>query len=225
MPAKPLRSLVLPVLAAGAALLGLGALTGAAQAERAVPIPAARVDVPAAPGLQTAVLAGGCFWGTTAVFEQVKGVRDVVAGYAGGAKQTATYDQVSTESTGHAEAIRITYDPRQVSYATLLRVFFSIAHDPTELNRQGPDTGPSYRSAIFPQNPQQAAVARAYIAQLGTAHAFPRPIVTRVEHGTFYPAEAYHQHFYRRNPQHPYIVMWDKPKVAGFRAGFPALAR
>ena len=213
------------MLAAGAAVLAAVSLTGVASAERAVAIPAARVDVPAAPGLQTAVLAGGCFWGMEAVFEQVRGVQQVVAGYAGGARATATYDQVSTESTGHAEAVRITYDPRKISYATLLRVYFSIAHDPTELNRQGPDTGPSYRSAIFPQSPAQARAARAYIAQLGAAHSFGQPIVTRVETGAFYPAEAYHQGFFRRNPAHPYIVMWDKPKVAGFRAGFPALAR
>lgn len=220
-----MRKLLIPVAAVAGALLGWSALTGAARAERAVPIPAAKLDVPPAPGLQAAVFAGGCFWGTEAVFEQVRGVRNVTAGYAGGTRATATYDQVSTETTGHAEAIRITYDPREVSYGTLLRVFFSIAHDPTQLNRQGPDTGPSYRSAIFPQSPQQAAVARAYIAQLGAAHAFARPIVTRVERGQFFPAEAYHQRFYQRNPTHPYIVMWDKPKVAGFRAGFPALAR
>ena len=211
------------LVAAGA--LALGIVAGGARAERAVPIPAARADVPATPGLQTAVLAGGCFWGVEAVFEQVKGVRAVTAGYAGGGRATATYDQVSTETTGHAEAVRISFDPRQVSYATLLRVYFSIAHDPTSLNRQGPDSGPSYRSQIFPQTPQQAAVARAYIAQLDRAHAFGKPIVTRVAAGAFYPAEAYHQRFYQRNPNHPYIVTWDKPKVAGFRAGFPQLAR
>ena len=212
------------LVAAAAGLAGVVAF-GGAQAERAVPLPAARVDAPATPGSQTAVLAGGCFWGMEAVFEQVKGVRSVTAGYAGGSAGTATYDQVSTEGTGHAEAVRITYDPRTVSYATLLRVYFSIAHDPTELNRQGPDTGPSYRSAIFPQTPDQARVAKAYIAQLSAAHAFARPIVTRIERGGFYPVEAYHQGFYRKNPTHPYIVMWDKPKIAGFRTGFPALAR
>ncbi|MBJ6122581.1 peptide-methionine (S)-S-oxide reductase MsrA [Sphingomonas sp. BT553] len=196
-----------------------------AQAERAVPVPAARSDVPATPGLQTAVLAGGCFWGMEAVFGHMKGVKAVTAGYAGGAAGTATYDKVSTETTGHAEAIRISYDPRQVSYATLLRIYFSVAHDPTQLNRQGPDSGPSYRSAIFPQTPGQATVARAYIAQLGQAHAFPKPIVTKLEQGKFYPAEAYHQDFFDRNPGHPYIVAWDKPKLAAFRAAYPALAR
>ena len=207
-----------------AALVGILALQSGASAERAVVIPAAKADVPATPGLQTAVLAGGCFWGMEAVFEHVKGVRAVTAGYAGGSASDATYDRVSTETTGHAEAIRVSYDPRQVSYGTLLRVYFSIAHDPTERDRQGPDSGPSYRSAIFPQSPQQAAAAKAYIAQLTAAHRFAAPIVTKLETGKFYPAEAYHQDFYDRNPTHPYIVHWDKPKVAAFRAAFPTLA-
>jgi peptide-methionine (S)-S-oxide reductase len=198
---------------------------GPAAAERAVPLPPATQDVPAAGTRAIAVFAGGCFWGMEAVFSQVKGVRDVTAGYAGGTRATATYDAVSSETTGHAEAVRVTYDPRAVSYATLLRVYFAIAHDPTQLNRQGPDSGPSYRSAIFPQTPQQRAVATAYITQLTRAHAFGKPIVTKLENGAFYPAEAYHQDFYHRNPTHPYIVRWDKPKVAAFRAGFPQLAR
>jgi peptide-methionine (S)-S-oxide reductase len=213
---------LLPMAAAGGLLL---ASAGLAHAERAVPIPAARVDVPATPGTQTAVLAGGCFWGMEAVFERVKGVKTVTAGYAGGTRGDASYPQVSTETTRHAEAVRIVFDPREVSYATLLRVYFSIAHDPTQLNRQGPDSGPSYRSAIFPQDARQAAVARAYIAQLGQAKSFGKPIVTRIEQGAFYPAEAYHQNFFDRNPNHPYIVAWDKPKVAAFKAGFPTLAR
>ena len=217
---------MLKILLPGAALVGaLFASTGFAAAERAVPLPVAKIDVPATTATQTAVFAGGCFWGMEAVFERVKGVKTVTAGYAGGSRATATYDQVSTERTGHAEAIRVTYDPRVVSYATLLRVYFSIAHDPTELNRQGPDTGPSYRSAIFPQDARQAAVARAYIAQLGAAKSFPKPIVTRIEQGGFFPAEDYHQRFYDRNPMHPYIVRWDTPKVAAFKAGFPTLAR
>ena len=209
------------------ALAGLGFLVagGAAQAEHAVPIPAPVHDIPASATPQTAVFAGGCFWGMEAVFEHVKGVRAITAGYAGGAAATATYDQVSTETTGHAEAVRVVFDPHQVTYGQLLRVYFSIAHDPTELNRQGPDTGPSYRSAIFPQTMAQRAVAAAYIAQLGRTHAFGSPIVTKLETGGFYPAEDYHQRFYDRNPSHPYIVTWDKPKVAAFRAGFPALAR
>ena len=215
---------ILPIAAAA----GLGAIalsSGAANAERAVPIPAAAQDVPKASGVQTAVLAGGCIWGMEAVFEHVKGVKSVTAGYAGGTRDTASYDQVSTERTGHAEAIRIVFDPAQVSYGTLLRVYFSIAHNPTELDRQGPDSGPSYRSAIFPQTPAQKAVAASYIAQLGKTRAFGRPIVTKLEAGQFFPAEAYHQNFFDRNPTHPYIVMWDKPKLAAFKAGFPTLAR
>ncbi|RSY03645.1 peptide-methionine (S)-S-oxide reductase MsrA [Sphingomonas koreensis] len=196
-----------------------------AKAEKAVAIPPSTIDVAPAAGDQVAVLAGGCFWGVEAVFEQVKGVRAVTSGYAGGTKATATYQQVSTERTGHAEAVRIVYDPRRVSYATLLRIYFAVAHDPTQLNRQGPDTGPSYRSAIFPQNPGQARVARAYIDQLGKAGIYGKPIVTTVEQGLFYLAEAQHQDFARRNPNHPYIVRWDKPKVAAFRAAFPSLAR
>ena len=217
------KTLLAVTAAAGVAFAALSG--GVANAERAVPIPVAANDVPKTSGLQTAVLAGGCFWGMEAVFERVKGVRNVTSGYAGGAASSATYDQVSTETTRHAEAVKIVFDPAQVSYATLLRVYFSIAHDPTELNRQGPDSGPSYRSAIFPQTPQQRAVAAAYIAQLGKARAFPAPIVTKLESGGFYPAEAYHQNFYDRNPRHPYIVQWDKPKVAAFKAGFPALAK
>jgi peptide-methionine (S)-S-oxide reductase len=212
---------------AGLASLGLFAAAGLAGAsEKAVPVPVATTDVAATPsGMQTAVLAGGCFWGMEAVFEQVKGVQSVVSGYAGGTRETATYRQVASETTRHAEAIRIVYDPRQVSYATLLRIYFAVAHDPTQLNRQGPDTGTSYRSAIFPQNPGQDRVARAYIAQLGAARAFPRPVVTTVERGAFYRAEAEHQDFARLNPDHPYIVRWDKPKVAAFRAAFPSLRR
>ena len=215
---------ILLTIAGATALLGFGVTTGMAQAERAVVIPAVKADVPATPGMQTAILAGGCFWGLEAVFEHVKGVKSVTNGYAGGAASTATYDAVSTETTGHAEAVKITYDPRRVSYGTLLRVYFSIAHDPTQLNRQGPDSGPSYRSAIFPQTPAQAQVARAYIAQLGKTRAFAKPIVTKIETGGFYPAEAYHQNFFDRNPTHPYIVAWDKPKLAAFRKAFPTIA-
>jgi peptide-methionine (S)-S-oxide reductase len=213
-----MRKLFASLGALGAAsLFLLSAPGGAAQ-----PVPIAKVDVPKAKGLQTAVLAGGCFWGMEAVFEHVNGVRDVVSGYAGGSKQDASYDRVSTESTGHAEAVRITYDPNVVSYGDLLRIYFSVAHDPTELNRQGPDSGPSYRSAIFPQNDQQRKVATAYIAQLGAAHVFDGPVVTKIESGAFYPAEAEHQDFARRNPMHPYIVVNDRPKVAALKRVFPA---
>lgn len=214
------------IAAAGFAGLALLAFAGgSANAERAVIIPAALKDVPKTAGMQTAVLAGGCFWGMEAVFEGIKGVQSVTSGYAGGTAETARYDIVSTETTRHAEAIKIVYDPRVVSYATLLRVYFSVAHNPTELNRQGPDTGPSYRSAIFPQNAQQKAVAAAYIAQLQKTRAFGQPIVTRIETGSFFPAESYHQDFFRQNPYHPYIVRFDKPKVAAFKAAFAGIAR
>jgi peptide-methionine (S)-S-oxide reductase len=206
-------------------LLLTSACIAESHAERAVPLPASALEAPEKGSTAVAVFAGGCFWGVEAVFENVRGVKSVTSGYAGGAAQTATYDQVTTETTGHAEAVRIVYDPAQVSYSTLLRVFFSVAHDPTQLDRQGPDIGNSYRSAIFPQSKAQTEVARGYIAQLGKARSFPQPIVTRVEFSRFYPAEAYHQDFMRKNPNHPYIRRWDVPKVAAFRAGFPKLAR
>ncbi|MEP9358972.1 peptide-methionine (S)-S-oxide reductase MsrA [Sphingomonas sp. KR3-1] len=208
----------------GAALfLVPDALSSAGMVERAVPVPVPTLDVKPGKGEQVAVLAGGCFWGMEAVFQSVKGVHSVTTGYAGGTPQTATYDQVSTERTAHAEAVRIAYDPRKVSYGTLLRVYFSVAHDPTQLNRQYPDTGSSYRSAIFPQDAEQRSVAAAYIAQLTRAKAFSRPIVTKLETGGFYPAEEYHQDFFWRHPTHPYIVRWDKPKVAAFRNAYPQL--
>ncbi len=207
-----------------AALLGAAVLLPpAAAVERAVPVPVPALDVKPSKGEQVAVLAGGCFWGMEAVFQSVKGVHSVTNGYAGGTAQTATYAQVSTEKTGHAEAVRIAYDPKKVSYGTLLRVYFSVAHDPTQLNRQYPDTGPSYRSAIFPQDEEQRRVAAAYIDQLTKAKAFPKPIVTRLETGNFYPAEAYHQDFFWRNPTNRYIVRYDKPKVAAFRNAYPLL--
>jgi len=212
------------ILATGAVAALAFTLLPAAHAERAVPIPAPARDVKAGAGPQVAVLAGGCYWGMEAVFERVKGVRSVTSGFAGGTAATANYAAVSSERTHHAEAIRIVYDPAGVSYGTLLRVYFSVAHDPTQVNRQGPDSGPSYRSAIFPQSAEQRAVAAAYIAQLGRTRAWPRPLATRLETGRFFPAAADHQDFYDRNPSHPYIVRWDKPKVAAFRAAFPTLA-
>jgi peptide-methionine (S)-S-oxide reductase len=193
-----------------------------AESARVVPVPPPKLDVPAK-GLQIAVLAGGCFWGMEAVFEHLKGVKNVTSGYAGGAANTANYDAVSSEQTGHAEAIRVQFDPAQISYGTLLRVYFAVAHDPTQLNRQGPDTGLSYRSAIFPIGAEQAKVARAYLAQLSAAKSYPRPIVTRIESGRFYPAESYHQNFARRNPNHGYIRTWDQPKMAALKSAFPAL--
>ena len=195
-------------------------LAAACSQASAAPPPAAKVDVPASPGLQTAVFAGGCFWGMEGVFEHVKGVRVVVSGYAGGKASEANYEQVSSETTNHAESVRIVYDPKQVSYGQLLRIFFA-EHDPTEVDRQGPDQGHSYRSAIFPQDPDQRRVAQAYLAQLSAAHAFSRPIATRIETGAFYPAESYHQGFLRKNPTHPYIMMWDAPKLADLKHNFP----
>ena len=172
----------------------------------------------AAPHLQTAVLAGGCFWGMEAVFEHVKGVTDVVSGFAGGSAKDATYAAVSTEGTGHAEAVRITYDPSKISYFDLLKIYFTVAHDPTEVNRQGPDVGPSYRSAIFPQDARQKAVAAKTIAQL---KAMGKPIATRIESGGFYPAEAYHQGYVRKHPDAPYVVVNDLPKLAKLKRDYP----
>ena len=197
--------------------------SAASASDRVVPAP--RLDPPVAAAPQTAVLAGGCFWGMEAVFERLQGVNAVVSGYAGGTRGDATYDRVSSERTGHAEAVRITYDPKRISYGTLLRVYFSVAHDPTQLNRQGPDVGPSYRSAVFPQNAAQQRVAKAYLDQLSAAHAFPRPIVTRIESGPFFAAEAYHQDFMRKNPMHPYILAHDVPKVRALRQLMPKLVR
>jgi peptide-methionine (S)-S-oxide reductase len=176
----------------------------------------------AAPRTETAVLAGGCFWGMELVFEHVKGVTNVVSGYAGGSAADATYDKVSSESTGHAEAVRITYDPAQISYPQLLQIYFTVAHDPTEVNRQGPDSGRSYRSAIFPQSPQQAQAAKAFIAKLNAGHVYKQPIATRIESGGFYAAEAYHQGFGRKHPFYPYIVVNDRPKVAALKAKYPS---
>jgi peptide-methionine (S)-S-oxide reductase len=178
------------------------------------------------PGLQTIVLAGGCFWGIEAVFEHIKGVTDAVSGYAGGTKATAEYETVSTGATGHAESVKVTFDPTQVSLEKLLQVFFSVAHDPTQLNRQGPDVGSQYRSAIFFANEEQARVARAYIQQLTKAKTFSRPIVTQVvKLDGFYPAEEYHQNFAEKNPTYPYIVYNDRPKVENLKKEFPELYR
>jgi peptide-methionine (S)-S-oxide reductase len=181
------------------------------------------VPAQAAPRTETAVLAGGCFWGMEGLFEHVKGVTSVVSGYAGGSAADANYDKVSAEDTGHAEAVKINYDPSQISYAQLLQIYFTVAHDPTEIDRQGPDVGHSYRSAIFPQSPQQAAFAKAFIGRLNSAHVYNAPIATRIENGGFYPAEAYHQGFMRKHPYYPYIVVNDRPKVATLHRKFPAL--
>lgn len=199
----------------------------AVSAEAAVPIAAPAVDLPAGTAHSaTAVLAGGCFWGVQGVFQHVRGVTNVVSGYAGGKAATAHYEQVGSGDTGHAESVQISYDPSQISYGKLLQIFFSVAHDPTELDRQGPDRGTQYRSAIFAQDAQQHQVAQAYIAQLDAAHAFKQRIVTRIEDGqNFYPAEAYHQNFLTRYPYNPYIALNDMPKVDSLKRAAPQLYR
>ena len=216
-------------LIAGSALMIalLGCQQSAMSAETALALPRPAVDVPGgASRSATAVFAGGCFWGVQGVFQHVRGVSNAVSGYAGGAQSSANYDQVSSGATAHAEALKITYDPSQVSYGTLLQIFFSVAHDPTELNRQGPDQGTQYRSAIFPQDAAQRQVAQAYIAQLESARVFKQPIVTKLESGhVFYPAEAYHQDYLYRNPTAPYIVIHDLPKVDNLKRMLPQLYR
>ncbi len=213
----------LPVLLA----VSVGACSAApmAQTREAFTIPSPVTDTPAdVKGAQTAVLAGGCFWGLETVFQHVKGVKDVITGYSGGAKDTASYGQVSDGDTGHAESVRITYDPQQVSYGQLLKVYFSVAHNPTELNHQGPDTGTQYRSEIFYNSPQQEKVAKAYIKQLAAAKVYPAPIVTQVQPlKAFYTAENYHQNYARLHPNSPYIVYIDAPKVARLKQMLPTL--
>ncbi len=201
--------------------------TPLSAAERAVSLPAPAYDpAPATAGEQKLVVAGGCFWGVQGVFQRVKGVTRAVSGYAGGAKETARYDRVSRGDTGHAESVEITYDPKTVSLGELLRVYFSVAHDPTQLNRQGPDEGTQYRSAIFVANPEQEKVARDYVAQLSSAKAFSVPIVTKLEPlKAFYPAEAYHQDYLVRHPEQPYIVYNDLPKIDNLKRLLPSLYR
>ncbi|WP_298283615.1 peptide-methionine (S)-S-oxide reductase MsrA [Acidocella sp.] len=205
------------------ALLVGAALGGGAYA---APLPAPALDPPDTAMRATALLSGGCFWGMQGVFEHVKGVIRVYAGYTGGAADTAHYEQVSTGTTGHAESVEILFDPRVVSYGTILRVYFSDATDPTELDFQGPDQGPQYRGEIWVESPAQRQVAAAYIAQLSRAHVFGAPIVTRIDPaGAFYEAEGYHQDFMVRHPDNPYILINDAPKLAALQADFPALYR
>ncbi len=215
-------------LAGGAlvvAMYGLGILPSSAESAKVVPPPA----VDAAAGQATSevvVLAGGCFWGVQGVFQHIDGVSSAVSGYAGGAKDTAQYDKVTSGRTGHAEAVRITYDPRKVSLGRLLQVYFSVVHDPTQLNRQGPDVGTQYRSAIFPASDEQARVAKAYIQQLDQGRIYGAKVVTTVEPGqTFYPAEGYHQDYMTLHPRQPYIAMHDLPKVDNLKRLFPQLYR
>ena len=216
-----------PALLLGGLLLAAGFAATRSTAEEARVIPPPAADEAASGGAsEVAVVAGGCFWGVQGVFQHVDGVTRAVSGYAGGEKATAHYEMTSSGQTGHAESVQITYDPRKISYGRILQVYFSVAHDPTELNRQGPDSGTQYRSAIFPQNEEQAKVAKAYIAQLDSAHAFKEPIVTTIEPGrAFYPAEDYHQDFLAHNPGYPYIVFNDLPKIANLKRVFPALYR
>lgn len=215
------RAVLLAALVVSAIGVGFGMLAHAA--EPAVKIPAPALDPAAtASGPQTIVLAGGCFWGVQGVFEHTKGVIHAVSGYSGGSKETAHYEMVGTEKTGHAESVQITYDPKQISYGKILQIYFSVAHNPTELNYQGPDSGTSYRSAIFYANDEQKRIAGAYIAQLDQAHVFGEPIVTKLEaFKGFYPAEDYHQDFLVLHPTYPYIAINDLPKVENLKRLFP----
>ncbi len=215
---------ILGLVLVGTLLIGVKKMAFGAET-RKEPLPAPMIDEPHATAAhETAVFAGGCFWGVQTVFQRVKGVTATTAGYSGGAANTATYEQVSSEGTGHAEAVKIVFDPAKISYGTLLRVFFSVVHDPTELNRQGPDVGTSYRSAIFYTTPEQQKVAEAYIAQLDGAHAFPKKIVTQlVPLKAFYNGEDYHQDYAEKNPNNPYIQICDVPKTAALKVQFPEL--
>ena len=215
------------LIVAGLLLIALAMRVMPAAAQEGIALPKPAVDVnPSQATSETAVFAGGCFWGVQGVYQHVTGVTNAVSGYAGGAKSTAHYEMTNDGTTGHAESVEITYDPRQITYGQLLQIFFSVAHDPTQLNRQGPDTGTQYRSTIFPRNAEQAEVAKAYIAQLDQARAFKKRIVTTIEMGReFYPAEAYHQDFLVRNPTYPYIVYNDLPKIANLKGILPAVYR
>lgn len=209
------RHLLLP------AALILGLLAFGAAAEEGRPIPPPRMEAPGQGAMEVAVLAGGCFWGVQGVYQHVAGVSNAVSGYAGGTEKSASYDAVSSGMTDHAEAVKIVFDPRVISYGRILQIFFSAIHDPTQLDRQGPDVGRQYRSAIFPASEAQAATAKAYVAQLDQAKVFSKKIATRIESGDFYPAEAEHQDFMARYPGHPYIAYHDIPKLAAFRRLFP----
>jgi peptide-methionine (S)-S-oxide reductase len=224
------RAIVAPL---GVVLLLLSAFGGLwlpalrAEPARVIPPPATDESLsPAASSSEVAVLAGGCFWGVQGVFQHVAGISSAVSGYAGGNARTAEYETVSSGETGHAESVKITFDPKQISFGRILQIYFSVAHDPTQLNRQGPDYGTQYRSAIFAQSAEQAAIGRQYIEQLTAAHAFDSAIVTRIElNKAFYPAEAYHQDFLALNPTNPYIARNDLPKVSNLQRLFPELYR
>jgi peptide-methionine (S)-S-oxide reductase len=216
-----LSRLSLCAAAIGALAIAAFAVAPSRAAEDAVVVPPPAADVPPSDGLQTAVIAGGCFWGVQGVFQHTSGVASAVSGYAGGSKMTASYEQVSTGSTGHAESVQIKYDPKKISYGKILQIFFSVVHDPTQLNRQGPDSGTQYRSAIFTTSDEQKKVADAYIAQLNAAKVYSKPIVTKV--GAlegFFPAEAYHQDYLTLHPNQPYIAFNDLPKVENLKKIF-----
>jgi peptide-methionine (S)-S-oxide reductase len=213
----------LSLCAAALGALAISSLLAAPSraSEDAVVIPAPALDANASAGVQTAVIAGGCFWGVQGVFQHTAGVLNAVSGYAGGSKATADYNMVSTGSTGHAEAVEIKYDPKKISYGKILQIFFSVAHDPTQLNRQGPDSGTQYRSAIFAANDEQKKVADAYVAQLNAAKVYKKPIVTKIGPlEAFYPAEAYHQDYLTLHPNQPYIAYNDLPKVENLKKIF-----
>jgi len=218
--------LALIIVALFGAVVGSRGFSSAAESARSIPSPTLDEPADAQTPSEVAILAGGCFWGVEGVFQHVEGVTSAVSGYAGGAADTAHYEMVSSNTTGHAESVRVTFDPRRISYGRILQIYFSVAHDPTELNRQGPDAGTQYRSAIFPTNPEQARIAEAYISQLNQAHVFDAPLVTKIEPGrAFYPAEAYHQDFLTRNPRYPYIVMNDLRKIENLKRLFPDVYR
>jgi len=223
MPRHQFSRLSLYAAALGALAITALGVAPLRAAEDAVVIPAPALDAQASDGIQTAVLAGGCFWGVQGVFQHTSGVINAVSGYAGGSKATADYTIVSTGSTGHAEAVEIKYDPKKISYGKILQIFFSVAHDPTQLNRQGPDSGPQYRSAIFTANDEQKKVADAYIAQLNAAKVYKKPIVTKLGPlEAFYPAEAYHQDYLTVHPNQPYIAYNDLPKIENLKKLFAA---
>jgi peptide-methionine (S)-S-oxide reductase len=219
-----MRTSLIRFLAASALAASLTGCTVHAATPTPIPPPNADATLAKASGKQTAVFAGGCFWGTQAVFERVKGVLQTATGYSGGSASSATYDQVTTETTGHAESVKVVYDPSKITYGQLLRIYFSVAHDPTQLNRQGPDVGTSYRSAIFYANDEQRRLATSYIQQLDAAHIFPHPIVTQVVPlKGFYRAEDYHQDYALHNPDNPYILVCDRPKIEALKEQFPDL--
>jgi peptide-methionine (S)-S-oxide reductase len=221
------RPVVSTVVLFAAIVVAVVGLRLGAQTEKAHVLPPPAQDEAAGQAAsEVAVLAGGCFWGVQGVYQHVKGVTGALSGYAGGQQSTAHYEIVGRGSSGHAESVQVTFDPRQVSYGRILQIFFSVVHDPTQLNRQGPDVGPQYRSAVFPANPEQARVAKAYIAQLNQARVFDAAIVTRIElDRPFFAAEDYHQDYLKRNPSNPYIVYNDLPKISDFKRTFPELYR